>query len=72
MMDPLAALSVAAAVIQFVDFGLTLTSEGVELYESGSLAENDELELITIDLSILIAKLEQSSASRGDGSSNFD
>jgi hypothetical protein len=53
MMDPLAALSVAAAVIQFVDFGLTLMSEGVELYESGSLAENDELELITRDLTRL-------------------
>ncbi|KAF8846688.1 hypothetical protein BDZ45DRAFT_755757 [Acephala macrosclerotiorum] len=53
MMDPLAALSIAAAVIQFVDFGLTLVSEGVEFYESGSLAKNDELELITKDLTRL-------------------
>ncbi len=52
-MDPLTALSVAAAVIQFVDFGLRLTSAGIELYESGSLAVNDELELITRDLTRL-------------------
>ena len=53
MLDPFTALSVAATVVQFVDFGVRLVSEGVELYESGSLAKNDQLELITKDLTRL-------------------
>lgn len=52
-MDPLAALSVVAAVIQFVDFGLRLVSDGAELYERGSVGRNDELELIARDLTRL-------------------
>jgi hypothetical protein len=56
-MDPLSALSVAASVIQFVDFGLKLVSDGAELYEKGSLGRNNELELITKDLTRLAADI---------------
>ena len=42
--DPFTALSVAAAVIQFVDFSVSIVSKGRHLYKSptGSLAEHDE------------------------------
>jgi hypothetical protein len=41
-MDPLTALSVAACVVQFVDYGTKLLSKGRELYKSadGALWEN--------------------------------
>jgi hypothetical protein len=53
MLDPLTALSVACSVVQFVDFGVKLVSEGSQLYEKGSLGDNDELEVITKDLTRL-------------------
>ncbi len=53
MLDPLTALSVASSVIQFVDFGVKLVSDGAELYEKGRLGNNNELELITKDLTRL-------------------
>ena len=53
MLDPLTALSLASAIVQFVDFGIKLVSEGVELYEKGSLTDHDELELATEDLTKL-------------------
>jgi hypothetical protein len=61
-MDPLAALSLAGNVIQFVDFGSKLLSRAEELYKSsrGSLAVNDEIELVTADLKDLITKLRGS------------
>jgi len=45
-MDPFSALSVAAAVVQFVDFGTNIVSKGSKLYKSteGALIENIELE----------------------------
>ena len=73
-MDPLTAFSLAGNIIQFVDFGTRLLSTTRALYRSsvGSLAIDDELELVTADLSILIAKLKHSAVSRQDGSSSFD
>jgi hypothetical protein len=64
-MDLLTALSLAGNIIQFVDFGTRLLSTTKALYRSsvGSLAINDELELVTSDLSILIIKLKDSSVS---------
>jgi hypothetical protein len=50
MLDPLSAISLASAIVQFVDFSVKLISAGHELYEKGSLASNDEIELITQDL----------------------
>jgi len=58
-MDPLTALSLAGNVVQFVDFGCQLLSHSRELYRSprGSLAADDEIHLVTVDLRALILKL---------------
>ena len=42
--DPLTALSIASAVVQFVDFGTKLVSKGIEIYKSadGVLADHAE------------------------------
>ncbi|CZR70076.1 uncharacterized protein PAC_19977 [Phialocephala subalpina] len=60
-MDPLAALSVAGTIVQFVDFGTKLFSEGCEIYTStrGALSVNEELELVAIDLRAVIDKLQK-------------
>jgi RecA-family ATPase len=64
-MDPLSALSLAGNVLQFIDFGTKLFSKAGELYKStvGSLAANDQLELVTADLRALVSKLRQSLSS---------
>jgi hypothetical protein len=58
-MDPLAALSLAGTIVQFVDFGSKLLATGRELYKStnGSLTVNDEIELVTSDLLAITLKL---------------
>lgn len=45
-MDPMSALVVATAVVQFVDYGTKIVSKGRELYQSasGALARNEDLE----------------------------
>jgi hypothetical protein len=64
-MDPLAALSIAGNIVQFVEYGSKLLSQSLELYRSsqGSLAADHELHLVTSDLRALVLKL------RTDGSS---
>jgi len=51
-MDPFAAIGLASAIVQFVDFSCKLISEGQELYRSadGALKRNIELTEITTDL----------------------
>jgi hypothetical protein len=60
-MDPLSALSLAGTVIQFVDFGSKLISQGYELYKStnGQLAVDEELELVTSDLRDVILRIQR-------------
>jgi hypothetical protein len=60
-MDPLSALSIAATVVQFVDFGMRVVSKGNQIYRSGdgSLDENRDLEIVTNDLLVLQMKLDQ-------------
>ncbi|PQE13327.1 Vegetative incompatibility HET-E-1 protein [Rutstroemia sp. NJR-2017a BVV2] len=55
-------MSLASAIVQFIDFGFKLVSEGIELYENGTLTENEELELITSDLENLANNLGTSSS----------
>lgn len=55
MIDPLSALGLASNILQFVEFGCKLVSDGYELHENGSLSGVDELELVTKDL-ICLAK----------------
>jgi hypothetical protein len=64
-MDPFSALSLAACVVQFIDFSGRLLSKGHEIYQSevGSSAETVELEVIYKDLSRLSDKLKASSLS---------
>ncbi|KAE8441277.1 hypothetical protein EG329_005543 [Mollisiaceae sp. DMI_Dod_QoI] len=50
MLDPLTALSLASSIVQLVDFSIELITDGVELYQRGSLATNDELEQASEDL----------------------
>ncbi|KAE8441140.1 hypothetical protein EG329_005823 [Mollisiaceae sp. DMI_Dod_QoI] len=58
-MDPVTCLGIVSAVVQFVDFGTKLVSEGKELYRSanGASKENIELEKIAADLSLMSGKL---------------
>lgn len=51
-MDPFSALSLAANIVQFLDFGQKLISKGKEVYKStnGTLATHLEIELIYDDL----------------------
>ncbi len=57
MLDPLSALSLASSIVQFVDFGIKLVSDGYELYDRGSLENNDEIEQATRDLTQLTENL---------------
>jgi hypothetical protein len=61
MMDPLTALSVAGTIIQFVDFGSKLVTNGIQLYKYslGSLEVHEELELITGDIQAVVTKLRK-------------
>ena len=60
MLDPITALGVAGNVVQFIDFGLKVTSKAREIYRSvdGALEENVDLEVVTGDLAAITQKLE--------------
>ncbi|KAL2063564.1 hypothetical protein VTL71DRAFT_5369 [Oculimacula yallundae] len=60
-MEPLSALSLAGTIIQFVDFGSKLISQGYELYSSTNcqLAAEGELELVTSDLGAVILRIQR-------------
>ena len=49
MLDPLSAVSLAAAILQFVDFGSKILVSGYEIYHSaqGATEENVDLEYLT-------------------------
>ncbi len=61
-LDPLSALSVAASVVQFVDFAGKIVSKGKDIYESsdGALQENLSTETVTVRLREKILALESS------------
>ena len=61
-MDSLSALSLASAIVQFVDFGFKLLVESSELYRSpeGALADNVELKSTAEDLLQVSAGLRAS------------
>jgi hypothetical protein len=60
MLDPLSAIGLASAIVQFVDFGSKLVSQSRELHANGSLAQNDEIQLITESLKDMAADLTKS------------
>ncbi|KAL9089277.1 MAG: hypothetical protein Q9165_005845 [Trypethelium subeluteriae] len=66
MLDPLSALGVAAAVVQFVDYGTKLARRVSEIAARGSTADNDEIEKTTIQLRSLSASAREHSRSGND------
>lgn len=66
-MDPFNALSIAASVVQFVDFTSKILSTTYELYKSadGASLENAERETVTKDLQALNKRLTNRSSRRG-------
>ncbi len=67
-MESLAAVGLAANIIQFVDFSGKLILKTAEIYKSGSgaLVENVDIETATKDLTGLSAKLHDSINPAGD------
>jgi hypothetical protein len=59
-MDPVSALGVAAAAVQFVDFGSRLLSNTLETYKNatGQSTRNMELSVISQDLVLLATEVE--------------
>jgi hypothetical protein len=63
-MDPFSALSLAASVVQFLEFGVKLISESSEIYKStrGLSIEHAELEDACLNLGTLSSDLAEASA----------
>ena len=63
MLDPLTAISLASAIVQFVDFGSKVVRGACEIYNStdGALQENADLEDKTLRISQLNDKILQPS-----------
>ncbi|KAI9691965.1 MAG: hypothetical protein M1820_009643 [Bogoriella megaspora] len=61
MIDPLSALSVAAAAVQFVDYGTRVLKRAQELSNRGSLATNDEMEEMTGEILALSERAKSQS-----------
>jgi len=66
-MDPLSAVSLAATVVQFVDFASKVLSKTNELYNSatGASLSNSECATVTRDLIALDKRLTDRSSKRG-------
>ena len=64
-MDPLSALSLAANVLQFVEFTTKILAVGHEIYQSGTSSANANLELVTKDIHSLGAKLKTTALPEG-------
>jgi len=64
MLDPSTVLGVIANVIQFFDFTIKIFTNSRNIYHStgGSPAEDDDLNIVTRDISVLSRKLRESLA----------
>lgn len=71
-MDPFIALSLAANICQFIDYGYKLVSGAFELYNSldGTLPASKVLEVIAMDLANICTELEQASLDSNKGSTS--
>lgn len=74
MLDPLTAISLASAVVQFTDFGIKLVTGIIELYHSadGANAERSNLELKTNRVINLADKIIFPEHNRDDGPESED
>ena len=63
VLEGLAAVGAAAAVVQFIGYGFKVISKGNELYLStnGALEENEFLERVANDLKTLLDRIKQTS-----------
>ena len=63
VLEGLAAVGAAAAVVQFIGYGYKVISKGNELYYStnGALDENEFLERVANDLKTLLDRIKQTS-----------
>jgi hypothetical protein len=70
-MDPLTALGLAAAVVQFVDFGIGVFRKSNEILHSasGASVENASIKDTTLDLQLLLEKIKDSQPRIPAGSS---
>ena len=61
-MDPLSALSIAGNIIQFIQFGTRVLSNGREIHSSSSglLAEKSELSAVTQDVKVISRAIKSS------------
>ncbi|KAJ9647444.1 uncharacterized protein PV06_00157 [Exophiala oligosperma] len=66
VVPPLDALSIAAAVVQFVDFSCRIISKGNEYHKSvdGAIVENKELEVVAANIQDLSGRLHYSLSSK--------
>jgi hypothetical protein len=65
-MEPLAALSIAANVIQLVDYGTRLIRNIHQLHQDGQVSEDIDLLMVTKDLRDLNGRLQTSAEQRRD------
>ncbi|KAK4160318.1 hypothetical protein QBC43DRAFT_338268 [Cladorrhinum sp. PSN259] len=73
LMEPLSALSIAAAVVQFADFGGGVLKRALDIYKSLSGRSAEDIELVTVsrDLANLVNEVERKDReNRGGVSSN--
>lgn len=59
MTDPLSALSLAACIAQFIDFGSKLFRQTKEISEAGSAVSIEHIATITRDLTSINLSLQQ-------------
>ena len=73
VLEGLAAVGAAAAVVQFIGYGFKVISKGNELRRStnGALEENEFLESVAGDLKILLDRIKQSSKPASQAVQNF-
>lgn len=58
-MESLAALGLASAVCQLVDFSARIISEGKQIYKMGSSVSYQHLDLVTGDMEKLLSSMRQ-------------
>jgi len=63
-METLAGFSLAANVVQFIDFSCTLVSRGKDFHRNGSLTEHSDLENVTRSLVHYNRRLRESLESK--------
>lgn len=73
VLEGLAAVGAAAAVCQFIGYGVKVVSTTNELYKStsGALEENDFLELVVTNLKTLLDRIKQSSTPTSQAVQSF-